>query len=406
MAFAIAPVARPDHVTVAQVLDFDIYALQAQNGEYQTLVSQLVHDVSVPDMFWTPQNGGHWVAARAEVIDQVFNDARLFSSRKISVIEGMNPNPPFAPLQIDPPDHNQYRKLLGLAMSPKSVEALGLKARALAVELIDGFKPRGECEFIGEFATQLPIAIFMSMVNLPVDDRVELLAIAETLVRAESVMDTVQGNQRLAAYTLQKIAERKANPGDDLISQLIAAQVGGKAMDDYTLLGMINLLLLAGLDTVASMMGFFVRHLANNPDLRQQLIDDSTLIPKAVEEMLRRFPIANAARQVTQDCTIAGAELKAGEMVLIPTAAFGLDERRFDNANAVDIERKSKINATFGGGAHRCLGAMLARVELRVFLEEWLPRIPDFQIKPGIELRVHSGAVAAIGRLPLVWDID
>ncbi|ROM33970.1 hypothetical protein BK648_24750 [Pseudomonas poae] len=405
MAFSILPTPRPAHVTQAQVCDFDVYALQAENGEYQSLVSNLVHEASVPDMFWTPQNGGHWVAARAEVIDQVFNNPELFSSRKISVIAAMNPDPPFAPLQIDPPDHNQYRKLLGLALSPKSVEALGVKARALAIELIEGFRKKGKCEFISEFAAQLPIAIFMSMVNLPADDRVELLAIAETLVRADSVEDTIKGNQRLAAYTLQKIAERKASPGDDLISQLIAAEVGGKPMDDYTLLGMINLLLLAGLDTVASMMGFFVLHLANHPDLRRQLIDDPLSIPKAVEELLRRFPIANAAREVTRDCSVGGAELKAGEMVLIPTAAFGLDERRFDNPGTVDIERKGKINVTFGGGAHRCLGSMLARVELRVFLEEWLPRIPDFSIKPGTELHVHSGSVAAIGWLPLVWEV-
>ncbi len=405
MAFAIPPVPRPEHVSPEQVIDFDIYALQAENGEYQTLISRLLHARDAPNLLWTPQNGGHWIASRAAVMEEVLESPERFSSRQISVIGPMNPSPPFAPLQIDPPDHNQYRKLLGLAMSPKSIEVLGANARVLAIELIEGFKKRGECEFIGDFAAHLPIAIFMSMVNLPAEDRPELLRISELLVRNESLVATLQANQQLSAYTMQKIAERRANPGDDLISHLIRAQVGGAPMTDHTLIGMINLLLLAGLDTVASMMGFFACHLAQDVELRQQLIVDPRLIRGAVEEMLRRFPITNLARLVVADCTLAGSVLKAGEMILLPTAAAGLDEQRYDNPQDVDLQRKPCINATFGGGAHRCLGAMLARVELNIFIEEWLPRIPDFQIRPGTELHVHSGSVAAICQLPLVWGV-
>ncbi|MDF3843011.1 cytochrome P450 [Pseudomonas citronellolis] len=406
MAFAIPAAERPEHVPVERVIDFDIYALQVDDGEYQAQIGRQLHAPGAPDIFWTPQNGGHWVTARADLIDEILADPQRFSSRRISVIDAMNPTPPFAPLQIDPPDHAQYRKLLGLAMSPVAVSALGDQARALAIELIEGFKAKGECEFIGDFAAHLPVAIFMSMVDLPTDDRPQLLEIAESLVRSDSLMDVMQGNQRLAAYTLQKITERRCKPGADLISQLLAAEVGGKPMDDLTLLGMIDLLLLAGLDTVASMMGFFARYLALNPGFRQRLTAEPESIPRAVEELLRRFPIANLARQVVDDCTLGGVSLRAGELILLPTAAFGLDERRFERPEAVELERKSKINATFGGGAHRCLGAMLARVELRIFLEEWLARIPDFHLKPGVALSVHSGAVAAIRQLPLVWEVD
>lgn len=405
MAFNIPPVPNPQHVKPEQVIDFDIYNLVVPDAEYQLLIKQLIQDSGAPDLFWTPQNGGHWVAARADVIDQILTQHELFSSRRISVIEAMNPNPPFAPLQIDPPDHIQYRKLLAESLSPQAIRAMGDKARGLAIELIEGFKSRGECEFVSDFAAHLPIAVFMSIVGLPAEDRSPLLAIAEVLARNESIAASIEANKQLAAYTLHKIAERRASPGDDLISKLVQAEINGQPLADLTLLGMINLLLLAGLDTVSAMMGFFARYLAVNADFRHQLISDPELIPRAVEELLRRFPIANLARQVTRDCTVCGVALREGDMVLIPTSAFGMDERRFDNSETVDIERKSKVNATFGGGAHRCMGSMLARVELRIFLEEWLPRIPDFQIKPGTQLHVHSGAVGAITRLPLVWDV-
>jgi cytochrome P450 len=396
---------KPAHVPAELVRDFDIYAIQAGGPEYQLVLRDALQSEGMPDVFWTPHNGGHWVAARGECVQHVLKDNEHFSSRQIVVIEAMNPDPPFAPLMIDPPEHNKYRALLMPALSPKAVSSLGENARALSIELIEGFRGKGECEFIGDFATHLPIAIFMSMVNLPAGDRLELLEIADTLVRGTSMEASFGARARLIAYIGQKIEERRAEPGDDIISVLTQAKIDGALLNDATLMGMLTLLMTAGLDTVAAMMGFFAHFLANNPDYRRKLIDQPEIIPEAVEEMLRRFPIANLARKVIADCELNGASLKTGEMILAPTAAFGLDDRQFDTPDEVDYARPNKIHETFGDGAHRCMGSMLARVELRVFLEEWLKRIPDFSVKPGADIQAIGASVAGIHHLPLVWNV-
>lgn len=405
MQISIPPATRPDHVPEERVRDFNIYEASTVDEDWQLHIRDLIQGPGIPDVFWTPQNGGHWVAGRAAVAREVLSNAEHFSASRIVVIREMNPDPPFVPLQIDPPNHTKYRNLLAPALSPGAVQTLGEDARALAVELIEGFKPRGECEFIGDFATHLPIAIFMSMTDLPAADRPSLLDIAHGLLRGTSAEERAEAATNLAAYAQGKIDERRANPGKDLISQLTQATVDDAALDNATLLGMVTLLMLAGLDTVASMMTFFARFLALNPAYRHQLIAAPETVGAAVEELLRRHPIASPAREVICDCTLGGAHLRAGDMVLVPTVAYGLDDRQYEQPEVVDFDRRNKIHETFGDGVHRCLGAMLARIELRVFLEEWLQRIPDFAIKPGTAIHTDSSSVAAIRHLPLVWKV-
>lgn len=394
---------RPEHVSADRERDFDIYNINTLNEDWQLKLKSKVQAADMPDIFWTAKNSGHWVVGRAALAKEVLSNHENFSSKSIVVIPEMNPKPPFAPLQIDPPEHMKYRALLAPALTPQAVQSLGERARAMAIELIDGFKPNGECEFVGDFACWLPIGIFMEMANIPLSDRPRLLEIADALVRAESGKDQLAGHMKLREYALGKIAERRATPGSDVISSLCQAQVDGEHLADETLLGMVTLLLTAGLDTVANMMGFIAAFLANNPDYRQKLIDDPEKISAAVEELLRRHPIANLAREVKQDCELGGVQLRQGERVLIPAIAFNLDDRHFEDPDVVDFDRKNKIHETFGDGAHRCMGSMLARIELRVFIEEWLKRIPDFSIKDGADIAVASASVAGIRKLPLVW---
>ncbi len=394
---------RPDHIPPELERDFDIYRMNTHNEDWQLKLKNAVQHESMPDVFWTPRNSGHWVAARASGAKEVLSNADHFSSRSIVVIPEMNPDPPFAPLQIDPPNHLAYRAILSPAMTPAAVQSLGQRAREMAIELIEGFKPNGECEFVGDFATWLPIAIFMQMVDLPEEDRPMLLDIADCLVRATSAQAQMDGHIRLHQYSLQKIQERRSQPGGDLITRMTQAKVNGEPLPEHTLLGMLNLLLTAGLDTVANMMGFFVHYLATNPEQRLRLIDDPKSITPAIEELLRRHPIANLAREVKIDCELEGVQLKKGERILVPAIAFGLDERQFENPEQVDFARTNKMHETFGDGVHRCLGSMLARAELRVFLEEWLQRIPHFSVKPGTDIQVASASVAGIRELHLVW---
>jgi cytochrome P450 len=394
----------PAHVPAGRVFDFDLYELEAEDGDFQAAYKRL-NRPDVPDsIFWTPRNGGHWVVTRSQSIGEVLGNPDRFSSRTLSIPRPSVPEAPLMPLQADGDDHRKYRDLLAPALSPKAVQTLGEGARKLCIELIEGFRLRGECEFVGDFAQHLPIAIFMKIVDLPMSERDALTEEADLALRGGSAEIREAARRKMGAYALQKVVERRAKSGEDLISRLVHAKLDGKPLDDYTLTGMITLLLMAGLDTVAATLGFVARFMAQNPAHRQRLIEAPERIPDAVEELLRRFAVAVVAREVVSDCDLLGVRLKAGDMVLVPTGLDGLDEQRFDVPLTVDFERKRPIHSTFGAGLHRCMGSMLARMELKVFLEEWLRRIPAFTIKPGAQVTMMPSQVGALASLPLVWD--
>lgn len=394
----------PPHVPAALVRDFDLYNVDVTDGDYHGALKRL-HDEGVPDIFWTPRNGGHWVAARGEDIYEIFKDAQRFSSRQLVVPRHRNPPSPLPPIMLDPPEQAKYRSLFAPALSPKAVSPLGEGARALAIELIEGFYARGECEFVGEFAQHLPIGIFMRMVDVPTADRDMLLEWADQQVRPTSEEENHQAFENLFAYAAKKVAERKANPGNDLISQLTRAQIDGQPITVEQLTPMIFLLLVGGLDTVASAMGFAARFLATSPAHRRELIEHPERIPNAVEELLRRFPVVNQGRLVVQDLEYKGVTMRAGDQIILPTTLHGIDDRKFDDPMKVDFSRPTPIHSTFGNGAHRCPGSLLARTELRIFLEEWLKRIPEFSIKPGTTPEVRAGVNATLCSLQLSWDV-
>ena len=181
--------------------------------------------------------------------------------------------------------------------------------------------------------------------------------------------------------------------------------VDGQPITVEALTPMIFLLLVGGLDTVASAMGFAARFLATSPEHRRELVEHPERIPNAVEELLRRFPVVNQGRVVVSDMTYKGVDMRAGDQIIMPTTLHGLDDRKFDDPLRVDFSRPTPIHSTFGNGAHRCPGSLLARTELKIFLEEWLKRIPDFRIKPGATPGVRAGVNATLYSLPLVWDV-
>ncbi|MDX2276884.1 MAG: cytochrome P450 [Hyphomonadaceae bacterium] len=405
MKLDIPIVEKPDHVGADKVVEFDLFDFDAEDGDCQRRIADALQAAGVPDVFWTPCNTGHWVAARGEALKDVLTTPDLFSSSQFMVVKAMNPEPPLVPLMLDPPAHALYRALLAKAFVPEAVEKLGEKARTLAVELIEGFLPAGECEFIGDFATQLPVAVFMSLVDWPDEDRAHLLRIAEKVVRPATVEDAMAGRELVDAYARNVVETRRCALGDDLISDLLRARIEGAPLSDDVLNGMVKLLLTAGLDTVASSMGFYALHLARNAPLRAHLVGKPADIPRAVDELLRRYPIGVLGRIVTRDCEFHGAQLKAGDTMLAPTMSFGLDDRQFDRPTEIDLGRSRKAHLSFGAGPHRCVGALLATIELRVFLEEWLRRIPEFQLKPGEPAQALSGYVIGIPRLRLVWPV-
>ena len=391
----------PSHVPSARIVDYDTFLVDAPDGDFAAAMVRL-RDSGVPSLFWTPRNGGHWVSTKSEDIRRILEDAEHFSSRAMRVPKEANPTPPIMPLMIDPPDHAEYRRLLAHAMTPVAIKRLVDRARELTAELIDMLEPRGHCEFVADFAQHMPIAIFMSMLDLPDTDRPHILAIADRIIRPDVPETRIRGFGYLADYTMAKVRERRLHPGVDLISQLAAAKINDRPLRDDELQGLMSVLMLAGLDTVASMLTFITRFLALHPEHREQLRTQPNIIPAAIEEFLRRMAMVNLTREVARDTELDGVLLKPGDLVVAPTALCSFPEDAGDWL-AVDFNHKRIQYATFGVGPHYCMGSNLARAEIKVFLEEWLTRIPDFAIAPGAQLEVKVGAAAMMPSLPLVW---
>ncbi len=395
-----AALSRPEHVPPELVVDFDFFRPEGAEVD-PFLALKRLHDK--PDIFWTPRNGGHWVATRGDDIRAILTEPEVFSSRHVFIPK--SGRPPIVPLELDPPDHEAYRRLLLPAFTPPAVAAWSQQARELAVSLIDGFHARGECEFIGEFAQQLPIIIFLRMCDLPLEDRDMLVGWVKVFVRpAEAGSGS---REQMYDYIRRMVDERRAHPGEDMISRALHADVGGRKLNDEEAMGLINGLLGGGLDTVASSMGWVALFLARNPGHRRQLVEDPGLIPKAVDELLRRFSVPNIARTLKADAVYKGVEMKAGEQVLLPACLQAMDERTFEDPMAVDFRRAdARMHCTFSQGVHRCPGSTLALQEIRIFLDEWLKRIPDFQVTEDAVVRTGTGIVHGVIELPLSWPVE
>ena len=392
----------PPHVPPELVRDFDFNRVPgAEQNVY--LAWKALHDG--PEIFWTPRYGGHWVLTRAEDIEAVQQDATLFSHEVMTLPRDSKPFKT-VPIQYDPPEHTPFRILLNAAFSPKRVNALEESTRAWCNELIDAFVARGECEFMVDFAKQYPIGIFLRLMDLPWDERPKFLKWAEASVRNPDAENRKATYLAIADYLSKVIEQRRANLGDDMISDLIRGQVDGRPMTEQELMGMTVLLFVGGLDTVAGQLGFVTAFLAEHPGHRRQLIENPALIGPAIEELLRRHGMSNTVRLVTQDTEFKGLQFKKGELVMVPISLHGMDERRWADPLAVKFDRPdARTHDTLGKGPHRCAGAHLARLEIRIFLEEWLRRIPEFELKDG-ERPVHvTGGVNGVTRLMLSWPV-
>ena len=396
---------RPDHVPPALVRDFDIFQLPGPEADPHLTLLAIQRDA--PEIFWTPRNGGHWVAIRAEAIEDMLLDPRRFSSECILVPK----KPPEAqrelPIECDPPRHTVIRRPLTMGLLPSVIDKQEGAIRALAIELIDGLVDRGGCEFVSEFAQIFPICIFLDLVQLPRRDRHLLVPIAKKVIGGRTPAIRQEGIEALVAYILPVIRSRREQPGDDLLSPLVNLVEKDAKIGESDALAYANTVLFAGLDTVAAMLSLVTRFLALHPARRHELtarLDDGAFMRKAIQELLRRHGIVAIGRVVTADMSYRGVNLRHGESVILLTAMIGFDENKNPHATEVDFERPGpERHAAFGRGIHSCPGHVLARRELRIFLEEWLKRIPDFALAPGGAPVFSTGFVTSLAELRLVW---
>ena len=381
------------------LIDFDFFGVEAIDGDLHRGWKSL-H--SGPEIFYTPRNGGHWVFTRANDIATAWLDHDNFSNKGVTMSRDERDMLLF-PGEADPPQHGPYRALLQPFFSQKAVHVLEDNMRTLTRRLIDELSGRGGCEFQADVSRRMPIYIFLTMMELPLADAAALLPAADWLTRDSDPESFLRAMHTMMGYLQERIAERRARPGNDFIGRLLTAAVDSRRLSEMEVLSLTANVMFGGLDTVVSSMGFFMNFLARNPGHRQQLLREPDLIPDAVEELLRRHGISNFGRMVVRDCEFQGLPLRAGDLVLLPAALYNLDERKFADPMTVDFRRPIKHHMAFGTGIHRCLGAQLARLELRVLLQEWLPRIPDFWIDDPAAVIVKSGRINGVRSLPLRW---
>jgi camphor 5-monooxygenase len=394
---------RPANVSADRVVDLDIYRPLADGLDFQQDWRGW-QEKGLPSVVWTPHNGGHWVALTGPLVERVLSDSDYFSNNTVLVPKDTAGEAyRLVPLSLDPPEHRPFRNLLNDNLSPKALTGVDQTIRALAVELIEGFKPAGRCNFITDFAEKLPLRIFMQIVDLPMTDMPKLKHLADQFTRPDGSLTYPEVSQLFRDYVNPIIAERRGSDRQDMITRMVSGKVGDRDLTDVEAANMCIQVLVGGLDTVVNFMGFTMQFLARDADLRKLLASDPSRIGEAVMEFLRRFPLVASGREVRQDFEFEGASLKAGDMILAPTPLHGLDETINKDAFAFDINRTGRRHVTFGTGSHTCPGAHLARMETRIVLEEWLARIPDFDIAPGTELSFGGGVVGTVHPFDLVW---
>lgn len=393
----------PTHVPANRVIDFDMYNPEGIGEGLQAAWKRL-HNPGVPDLVWTPRNGGHWIATRSSLIKEMFRDYEHFSSECPFVPKEAGEQYEFIPTCMNPPQQRPYRSVISATVGASVVHALAEPIRELAISLVEEVKAAGECDFIEKYAEPFPIRVFLMLVDLPEKDAPYLKHLADQITRPDGSMSLRQASQGLFGYLSPVIDERKLKPGKDAISAVIHSKINGKDVTKDEAEKICGLLLLAGLDTVVNFLSFAMQFLAESPKHRRELVDHPELIPAATEELLRRFSLVADGRLVKDDIVVDGVQLKAGDMMLLPTMLSSLDERETVCPMNVDFHRKEIALLTFGHGPHHCAGAHLARLEVATTLREWLTRIPDFSVSRQADVKHQGGVVGAVKGLRLQWN--
>lgn len=357
---------------------------------------------------------GVHIISRYEDVKFALQHPEIFSSEIATIDIGQER--PLIPLQIDPPDHARYRRVMDPELARKHVVPLEESVRELVNELIDGFAPRGTCDAHAELTVPLPCTVFLQMCDLPLDQLDRFLGWKDDIIRPHvrhpeagfGGVDATPFRHAAAAEVYEffdgVITDRRADPGNDLFSRFAGAEVEGERMTHDQMLDAGLLFILAGLDTVTSTLDCAIAHLGRDAELRDALVADPSRIPDAIEELLRlHTPVMQVMRTVAQPFTLHGVDMSPGDTAMVMLGAADTDPGEFgDTAQEFDLGREANRHLAFGAGPHRCMGSHLARFELAIVLEELHRRLPDFVVPDNADLH-YSPGIREIEHLPLTF---
>ncbi|MBE8520445.1 cytochrome P450 [Amycolatopsis sp. H6(2020)] len=354
----------------------------------------------------TERFGGAWLPTRHEDIAAIAYDTDRFSSRSIIVSHFRQPREAapvggVPPISADPPFHHGARKLLLPSFTKTAVGRHESATREFCHALIDGFAGRDSVDAAVEYAQHIPMRVMADLLGLPRADTDLFRGFVEDALENVDLPEDQRAPGELFGYLADHVRDHAEHPRDDLTSALLEAELDGARLGTGHVVGTLALLLLAGIDTTWSAIGASLWHLAGAADDRRRLVTDEALLPTAVEELLRAYAPVTMARLVKDDMHWRGVDMKADDWVLLPFPAANRDPERFERAGEVVIDRQVNRHTAFGLGIHRCLGSHLARMELRVALEVWLRRIPEFTIDGHDAVRWSGGQIRGPRALPL-----
>ena len=345
-----------------------------------------------------------WVLTRHDVINEAFIDYEHFSAERPGMIAEMLGEPVLLnPIEIDPPRHHHYRKILNPYFTPAAIRAYDEPVRQICQELIAKFRDQGECEFVNQFAVPFPSYVFLDLMGMPRDRLGDFIGWQDDLMRGDDPMVRVAAARSIYAYLKQHMEAQKAHPTNEFLKAMVTAEVEGRPIDYYELMGMFYVLYVGGLDTVYSTIGWIIHHLATHPELQQRLRENPELLPQAIEEYCRAFAVVVTHRSVREDFVFHGVPMKKGDEVNLPIMLANRDPAVHENPHVIDIDRKPR-HITFGTGTHNCVGIHLAKRELRIVVEEFLTTFADIRLKPGDAPRYHTGRTFGFDHLPLAFS--
>ena len=356
----------------------------------------------------TERFGGAWLPTRYEDVAAIAYDTDHFSSRSI-ILSNFRPPRELAPIggsppiSSDPPFHRHARKLLLPAFTKAAVSKQEAGTRRFCRSLIDALAGQHVVDAARDYAQHIPVRVIADLLGFPPEDGPQFREFVEDLLEGINLPpdERIARVSRLFDYLLAQVDDHLGNPRQDLTGYLINAELYGRKLDPAHVVGTMALLLIAGIDTTWSAIGASLWHLAKTPGDRRRLVAEPRLLLTAVEEFLRAYAPVTMARLVKEDMHWRGVDMKADDWILLSFPAANRDPEQFERAGEVVIDRDVNRHAAFGLGIHRCLGSHLARMELRVALQAWLERIPEFTLEDPSAVTWSAGQIRGPRTLPL-----